>query len=270
MNTLFDRFKQLHQRPEPLLIGNVWNVQSARVFEKLKYQAIATSSAAVAETLGYPDGEQMPFDEYAFVIGRIAQSVALPLSVDLEAGYGESAHQIADHIRQLASIGICGINIEDSRVSNGKRNLVDAAVFAQKLKEICQSLQKTPTHVFINVRSDAFLLGQPSPVEEALRRVKIYDKTGVHGIFFPCVTKLDDIRQLVKSTHLPVNVMCMPDLPAFDQLQEAGVKRISMGNFLNTDVYKSLEKLAQEIVTKKSFSAVFDHTNLLDSQDGSN
>src|SRR6187551_164728 len=100
MNTKnqFETFNALHHQSEPLLIGNVWNVQSAKVFEKLKFKAIATSSAAVAETLGYADGEQMSFEEYLFVIRHIMKAVPLPLSVDLEAGYGTTANEVAKNI----------------------------------------------------------------------------------------------------------------------------------------------------------------------------
>lgn len=109
-------FKQLHHQSAPLLIGNVWNAQSARVFEKLGYKAIGTSSAAVAESLGYADGQAMSFEEYTFVITRIVKSSALPLSVDLESGYGNDASEIVKNIRVLQSLGVAGVNIEDSAI----------------------------------------------------------------------------------------------------------------------------------------------------------
>src|SRR6187551_2268307 len=123
MNTKnqFETFNALHHQREPLLIGNVWNAQSAKVFEKLNFKAIATSSAAVAETLGYADGEQMSFEEYMFVVKHIARAVPLPLSVDLESGYGLDASDVAENILKLSKAGAVGINIEDSILRNGKR-----------------------------------------------------------------------------------------------------------------------------------------------------
>ncbi len=257
MNNSFQLFKELHTLSEPLLIGNVWNVQSAKVFEKLNFKAIATSSAAVADTLGYADGEQMPFDEYLFIIKRIKASTTLPLSVDLEAGYGKTVEEIAGRIRHLHALGIAGINIEDSIVKNGERKIVDAKDFANKLGDMIQIIKADHIELFVNVRCDAFLLGLNNAREEAINRIKLYETTGVHGIFLPCITNTDDIRATVTSTSLPVNVMCMPQLPDFNQLKELGVKRISMGNFVNGVTYSKMEALCGKVVSEQSFSCLF-------------
>src|SRR5688572_26143183 len=119
MKSSFDQFVKLHLQVEPLLIANVWNAQSARLFEKLKFKALATSSAAVASTLGYSDGEQMSFDEYIFVVKRIRAVTSLPLSVDLEGGYGATADEVVPNIKSLSREGVVGINIEDSTIVNG-------------------------------------------------------------------------------------------------------------------------------------------------------
>jgi 2-methylisocitrate lyase-like PEP mutase family enzyme len=257
MKDQFAQFKSLHESAEPLLIANVWNAQSARIFEKLGYKAMATSSAAVAETLGYSDGEQMSFDEYRFVIRHITQATTLPISVDLEAGYGESSEHVVNNIRQLVSDGVAGINIEDSVIHNGNRTLVDARSFTVRLQKIVDGLKQASTNIFINVRCDAFLLGVPTPVEEAKNRLTLYSATGVHGLFFPCITALEDIRSVVQATQLPVNVMCMPQLPRFTELKQAGVKRISMGNFVNKHVYTELEKVGQRFLEEGNFSSLF-------------
>jgi 2-methylisocitrate lyase-like PEP mutase family enzyme len=257
MKNQFAYFKSLHESAEPLVIANVWNAQSARVFEKLGYKAVATSSAAVAETLGYSDGEQMSFEEYSFVIRHIIQATPLPVSVDLEAGYGESSEQVVDNICQLASVGVAGINIEDSVIRNGNRTLVDARSFTGRLQKIMDGLSRSATNIFVNVRCDAFLLGVPAPVEEAKSRLAQYSTTGIHGLFFPCITALEDIQSVVQAAQLPVNVMCMPQLPEFIELKQAGVRRISMGNFVNKHVYNELEKAGQRIMEQGSFSSLF-------------
>lgn len=112
--TKIQDFKNLHQNEQPLLIGNVWNVQSAKVYEELGFKALATSSSAVANSLGYEDGEQMSFEEYFYLIERIAKSTSILLSVDLESGYGKDAIDIVENISKLSEIGIVGINLEDS------------------------------------------------------------------------------------------------------------------------------------------------------------
>jgi 2-methylisocitrate lyase-like PEP mutase family enzyme len=257
MKLSFEQFAKLHQQDEPLIIANVWNAQSARLFEKLKFKALATSSAAVASTLGYSDGEQMSFDEYLFVVKRIRAVTSLPLSVDLEGGYGATADEVVSNIKSLSKEGVVGINIEDSAIANGTRKILDAGVFADKLGQISAGLNVAAIQCFINVRCDAFLLGLPDTRMEAIKRIQLYQKQGIHGIFLPCITDLDDIKAAVQSTKLPLNVMCMPALPDFDALRGAGVKRISMGNFVNTFGYSIIEKATNEIIQKKNFSPLF-------------
>jgi 2-methylisocitrate lyase-like PEP mutase family enzyme len=253
----FEQFNKLHQQPDPLIIGNAWNAQSARAFEKLKFQALATTSAGVAETLGYSDGEQMKFEDYLFVIKHLKASTKLPLSVDLEAGYGRTAEGVVDNIIKLVALGVSGINIEDSIVTEGARKIMDAASFAKKLTEITSNLSSGGIEIFINVRCDAFLLSLPDARTEAITRLRLYEKAGAHGLFLPCITNLDDIIAAVGATNLPLNVMCMPNLPAFDKLKTAGVKRISMGNFLNQSVYAYLESAALRVINEGNFSSLF-------------
>lgn len=255
--TDFDNFHKLHHQPEPLLIANVWDAQSARVFEQLKFKAIATSSAAVAAAFGYGDGEQMSFDEYLFVVKRIKASTSVPLSVDLESGYAKTANDIASNIKKLHTAGVAGINLEDSTISAGGRKSEDAPVFADKLKTIVASLKSAAASIFINVRCDAFLLPMPEARNEAVKRVKLYEVTGVHGMFLPCITNEQDIQAVVTATKLPVSVMCMPGLPDFVKLKSLGVKRISMANFVNEALYKDLEKIASRILTDGDFSSLF-------------
>ncbi len=257
MTTLFKQFQELHHHDEPLLIANVWNAQSARLFEKLQFKALATSSAAVASTLGYSDGEQMSFDEYLFIIKRILPATTLPLSVDLEGGYGKTSKEVISNIRRLAAEGVVGINIEDSTMVNGTRKILEPKEFAEKLGQISMSLKASAVDVFINVRCDAFLLGLSDARNEAIRRIKIYEQHGVDGIFLPCITDILDIKATAETTKLPLNVMCMPALPDFEALQNAGVKRVSMGNFLNGFGYGEIEKAAEKIVQQKNFSVLF-------------
>ncbi|WP_114938809.1 isocitrate lyase/PEP mutase family protein [Mucilaginibacter endophyticus] len=257
MKNRFKEFLALHYNTELLQIGNVWNVQSAQVYDKLNFKAIGTSSAAVAATLGFADGEEMSFDDYLFVIKWIATSATAILSVDLEAGYGNTPEEISDNIIRLHSLGVAGINIEDSIVINGQRSIVDANEFAAKLKQVTRLLAKAGVEVFINLRSDSFLLGLPNALEDALTRTKLYQDTGVHGLFFPCITQIVDIEKITALSSLPVSVMCMPNLPDFKALQSAGVKRISSGNFLNSIIYQELENKVEKIISENSFASLF-------------
>lgn len=147
-----------------------------------------------------------------------------------------------------------GINIEDSLIANGIRTILDKEVFFEKLKLVISKLKEEKVEIFINVRTDTFLLGLENPVQETLQRIKLLEEIGIDGIFVPCITSEKDIKVIVNSTKLPMNVMCMPELSDFKTLKEIGIKRISSGNFLNEYIYKNLEEKGSEIMKKQSFS----------------
>lgn len=255
--TNYLKFKELHHQIKPLIIGNVWNVQNAKVCEKLNFQAIGTSSAAIAHSFGYEDGEQMPFSDLLFIVEKIKKCVALPLSVDIEFGYGDTATEIVNNIISLEKLGVVGINIEDSFLENGERKLKNSIQFSQLLQETKNILTQENISIFINVRCDAFLLNVSNALQIATERIKTYEQLGADGIFLPFITKESDISTIVSQTKLPLNVMCMPELPNFETLEKLGVKRISMGNFLNDYAYTSLENMTIKILTEQSFNALF-------------
>jgi 2-methylisocitrate lyase-like PEP mutase family enzyme len=207
--------------------------------------------------LGYEDGEQMHFSDLLFIVERIIKSVVLPLSVDIEFGYGNTATGIANNIISLEKLGVVGINIEDSFFENGARKLKNSLQFSQLLKEVKYILIQQGISIFINVRCDAFLLNLPNALQIATKRIKNYEQSGADGIFLPCITKESDISTIVSQTKLPLNVMCMPELPNFETLEKLGIKRISMGNFLNGYAYTSLENMTSKILTEQSFNALF-------------
>lgn len=249
-------FKNLHQQASPLLIANVWDVASAQAAQKANYQAIATSSGAMATMLGYPDGEVMSFQELAYLIKRIRHVVDLSLSVDLEAGYSRNISQIVEHISQLHTLGVVGINLEDSLVEQGTRTLVEAEAFSKQLAEIHKALHVKNIDIFINVRTDTFLLQCKRPIQETIRRAKLYQQAGANGLFVPCIEKQNDIEQVLQHISLPLNVMCMPNLPDFKILKTLGVHRISMGNFAFNAMQHFLEKSFSTIQVQQSFKSI--------------
>ena len=249
-------FKDLHHENKPLVICNVWDVPSAVLAKKLDFQAIGTSSSAIASILGYNDGEEMKFSEMEYLVERISSSSKLPLSVDLESGYDRQPKEIVENIKRLANLGVVGINIEDSVVVK-QRALLNDNEFAKTLSEVRQLLEKANVNMFINVRTDTFLLGHPNVIVETKKRIKLYENAGADGIFTPCIKKKTDIEEIVSSTNLPINVMCMPNLPNFETLEKLGVKRISMGNFLFDKMYSGLEKITETVLTDNSFKSIF-------------
>lgn len=253
-------FEELHTTTEPLLIGNVWDVTSATLCESAGYKAIGTSSAAIASILGYQDNGTISFQELLMIVKRIKIATALPLSVDIENGYASSSAELIDNIQKLIDVGVSGINIEDSIVTE-KRELIDVEQFARKLHTISNYLSKTDQQLFINARTDTFLLGIKNALDKTKARISRYDMQGANGIFIPGIVAEKDIRSIVDHTVLPINVMCMPDLASFDVLKKSGVKRISMGNFLHQHIYANLEQKLKMILTEASFKPIFDYAS---------
>ncbi|MBC9796299.1 isocitrate lyase/PEP mutase family protein [Sinomicrobium weinanense] len=252
----YKEFSELHHQSTPFVLGNVWDVKSAEVMEQQGFKALGTSSAAISHMLGYEDGENLPFDELFFIVKRIAAGTSVPLSVDIEGGYGESVSEIIANIEKLYHLGVAGINIEDSRVG-GERKLLSAEDFSEVIGEVKNHLKQAGKDLFINVRTDTFILGIPSATEETVKRAKLYEQAGVDGLFVPCIVKEQDIRTVISGTLLPVNVMCMPELPSFESLAECGVKRISMGNFIHSGLMDIFTETIKNIRAEGSFKTLF-------------
>lgn len=257
MSAKFNPFKQLHEGSRLFLLPNAWNAKSAQLFEAAGLPAIGTSSAAVADSLGYPDGEGMPFQEYLFIVQRILSAVKVPVTVDIEMGYGHNKETIWNNIRRLVELGVAGINIEDSSIDGaGRRSLKEARLFAHTLEYLRKQLAVHNSQLFINVRCDTFILGINNALTESLTRVATYEAAGADGIFLPCIADENDIAAITSSTPLPLNVMCIPGLPGFDVLNRLGVKRASMGPFLFQKLYGRIAPLSSEVLSANSFAAI--------------
>jgi 2-methylisocitrate lyase-like PEP mutase family enzyme len=254
-------FAELHNQDQPLLIANVWDAASAVAAQEAGYQALGTSSAAIASMLGYEDGQGMPFDALFYVVTRIRAVSSLPLSVDMEAGYGDLAEEIVANLRRLAQTGVAGVNLEDSRVINGKRQLDDISDFSRNLRTVCNALRSENCSLFLNIRTDTYLLGHDDALQETILRGQSYKAAGADGLFVPCLTSEKDISLIAEATGLPLNVMCMPDLPSFDRLKQAGVNRISMGNFVHSAMQSTLSDVMHAIRARQSFAGLFSDEN---------
>jgi len=250
-------FNHLHRPGHLLVIGNAWNSKSAQLYEKNGYEAIATTSAAIANTLGYEDGQNISFEELFFVVKRIAAVTRLPLSVDMEAGYSEDINTIVGYIEQLHGIGVVGINLEDSAMIQGKEQLIPAEQFGNKLSGIRHELDKRNIPLFINARTDAYLINVPDKLNTTLQRIKLYEKAGASGIFIPFIDHLGEIQTITSSTTLPVNVLSMATLPPFEALRKAGVRRVSLGSSLFRSLYNKLDNTMASILKDDSVAAVF-------------
>lgn len=225
------KFSDLHEPGNPLVLVNAWDAGSAKAASDAGAQAIASGSMAVAGTLGYPDGEECPFEESIFVLRRMCASVNVPVTHDIERGYSDTAEGMAANIAKAIAAGAVGVNIEDS-LKSGELRPVDDQV--TRLSEARKAADADLPGAFINSRTDVFAgVDTPTPqdVEHALERANRYADAGASGLFIPFVTDLSIIAAVCERSPLPVNVMRPLDGPSVQAFADAGVARISHGPF---------------------------------------
>ena len=244
----YESFYQLHHQQAPLVIANAWNVKSALLIEKAGFDAIATSSGAIADSLGYKDGQQIPFAELLYLVKRIKASTNIPLSVDMERGYTEDLVVLNEYIQQIIDAGAVGINLEDAQGEEAYQN---------KLSSINNYLLKTSQQLFINARTDAFLQKLDNPLETTIRRARRYQEAGAHGLFVTGMRDVEIIKDIVSATTLPVNVAVNSKLSSIKTLSDCGVKRISMAVNLYSAGYKKVDAMLTAIKAENSFDPLF-------------
>lgn len=244
----YELFKQLHHAAHPLLLPNAWNAKSAQLIEQAGFQAMGTSSGAIADSLGYPDGEKIPFQEMLYIIRRIKASTKLPLTVDFERGYSHDLQTLTDNIQQLADLGVSGINLEDAEGED---------LYMKKLETINNHFIKTGHRLFINARTDVYLQKLAQPLETVLRRAARYEAAGADGLFIPGVADASIITAICSGTSLPVNIAVNPGQPSIQVLTDSRVKRISMAVFLYRATYHQLGKTVATIQKENSAGTLF-------------
>ncbi|WFU35001.1 isocitrate lyase/phosphoenolpyruvate mutase family protein [Bradyrhizobium brasilense] len=251
-----EAFHRLHKQGDPLVLFNAWDVATAKAIAKAS-PAVATSSGAVASALGYADGENAPLDIVEGLVSRMTASVPVPVSIDLEAGYGDTPDAAAHSAAMILKAGAIGINIEDGLVG-GKRQLVAPEQHAAKIRAVRDAAQKLGVHLFINARTDPFLLKFGSPeqcLDEAARRAKVYADAGADGIFVPGLTDLVLIERFVQLTPLPVNIMVTQGVPEIGELARAGVRRVSLGPWPMMAAMRVIGQAAAVVATSKQYGA---------------
>lgn len=227
-----DQFKNLHTKGEPLILFNVWDAGSARAMQEIGSKAIATGSWSVAASQGYADGQELPLDMALANLKRIIASVDLPVTIDLEGGYGDSANELQESVTRVIEAGAVGINFEDQIV--GGTGLYSLEGQRARIEAIREAAEQSTTALFINARTDVFLKAEPAShseehLDEAIRRATAYAEAGASGFFAPGLKNAKYIERLCEVSPLPVNILVMPDVPPAKQLAALGVARISYG-----------------------------------------
>jgi 2-methylisocitrate lyase-like PEP mutase family enzyme len=224
-----DQLRGLHVPGFPLLLVNAWDPPSARRLAHDGYPAIATTSAGVAEALGYEDGNVTPPGEMLAAVGRIATVVDVPVTADLEAGYGLEPPEL---VEGLLRAGAVGLNFEDTDHEGG--GMVDAETHVGRLAAIKEAGRAAGVDVVLNARVDAFLHdGEPeAQLEEAVRRGRLYAQAGADSIYPIGARGRDAIRRLAQEVGAPLNILAVPGGLSLAELGELGVARVSFGDGL--------------------------------------
>lgn len=249
-----EKLKDLHHQNQPLMIANTWDAISAKAAEKAGLQVMGTSSHAIANMLGYEDGEVIPFDEMYFIIEKIAKATNMLVSCDIEAGYSNNAHEVAKNVEKLVNIGVVGINLEDGLTHGKERTLGDTKILADKIKAIKALLKSKGKDIYINARIDTFTTKHPQALEESLKRIKIYEEAGADGFFIPLINDEKDIKAVFETTKLPLNVFMKEGLKSYDEFAALGVHRVSSGNGIHAVVTKATEDAFSNLNKNKSLT----------------
>jgi len=240
---------ELHRGPRILILPNAWDVASARIFEDAGFPAIATSSAAVANSLGYPDGQKIPRGEMLEVVARIVRAVSVPVTADMEAGYGKTAEDLAKTAVAIVESGAVGCNIEDCP-SEGSQELFPVAMQQQKLRAMLEAAEKRGVHLVINARTDIFLeeIGEPATrAERTIERLNAYRDAGAESLFAPGVKDPDTIAKIARGVHGPLNILATAGTPSAAELEKLGVARISVGSGPMRACMGLTRRIAQQI-----------------------
>jgi 2-methylisocitrate lyase-like PEP mutase family enzyme len=245
-------FRALHRGPDVLVLPNVWDCVSARIVEEAGFPAIATTSAGVANSLGYPDGEHIPTAEMLAAVARIARCVSVPVTADLEGGYGDVAATAAG----LVESGAIGLNLEDA--------CGDPAQHATRIATVRRIGRELGVNLVINARTDLYLdriaCDPASRFERSCERLRAYIGAGADCVFVPGVTDDDTIRRFVETLQFPLNVLAASGTPPVARLRELGVARVSVGSGLTRAAMGLTGRIAQELKSSGTYERMLENT----------
>ncbi len=263
-------FRALHHAKHILILPNAWDVPSARVFENAGFPAVATSSAGLIVSLGYPDGELIDREEFVSAVRRIAKALSVPLSADVVGGFGETTGEVAATVRRIIQAGAIGINIEDFVHATKKLQPVERQV--EKLRAIKKLSESMRVPLVINARTDA-LRYEPgdddAKLKETIRRAIAFRDAGADCVYPMGLTDADSISTFVKALNFPVNVMVRKGLPPIRELERLGVARVSFGPGASYAAMGLMKRISQEILEKGTYvnlvegAITFDELNSL-------
>ena len=264
-----DKFLKWHYDQDILVLLNSWDRASSKVVEGCGYKAVATTSMGIAASLGYPDCQVIPLNEMLGVIQGIVHAVHVPVTVDIEAGYGNSIPEIINSVAKFIDAGVVGINIEDSL--DLRPDLVDTMEFCERIAAIRELADSKGFHLVINARTDSFYTSSGSKQEklaESILRGNKYREAGADCIFVQPVWEKETIATLVREINAPINILANPSIgaglpPSVQELQDLGVARLSLGSSLMKAVLAMIKKVADELSEQGTYASLMRSLNPL-------
>lgn len=255
-----ETLRKLHGGPRTLVLPNAWDVASACVLEELGYPAIATTSAGVAFALGYPDGQRISRDEMLDVVARIARAVRVPVTADMESGYGISPADMAETARAIVNAGAVGLNFEDV-TGDTESSQVETSLQVEKIRAIREASAGMGVSLVINARTDVYLMPigpEATRFERTVERLRAYRAAGADCVFVPGLVDRGLIEKLVKAVDAPLNILVTPGCPSIPELQKLGVARASIGSGVMRATLGIVRRIGKELLETGTYSAVFE------------
>ena len=254
-----ERFRKLHHGPRMLLLPNAWDVASARILEECGHPAIATTSAGIAYSLGYSDGQRISRGEMLEVVGRIARAVRIPVTADLEAGYGTTPKDMAETVQAAIEAGAIGMNLEDV-TGDDESSQVALPLQVEAIRAIRETAKSLGVPFVLNARTDIYLMPigpEPTRFERTVERLCAYRDAGADCLFTPGLYDRDTIAKLVKAVDTPLNILANPACPPIAELEKIGVARVSSGSGIMRAAMGIVQRIGKEMLEARSCKMIF-------------
>ncbi len=255
-----ERFRKMHGGPRILALPNAWDVASARILEEARYPAIATSSAGIAFSLGRPDGQRVSRDQMLEVVGQISHAVRVPVTADMEAGYGTTVKDMEETAKAVIAAGAIGMNLEDV-TADDESSHVDLAMQVEKIRAIRDTAASLGVPLVLNARTDTYLkpIGEAATrFERTVERLRAYRKAGADCVFAPGVSDRDTIVELVKAIAAPLNILISSGCPSLAELEGMGVARVSAGSAVMRATLGLVRRIGKELMETGTYDSLFD------------